>query len=106
MGYDIRTAYSFSSMIRSFSCKETERLWLGMSVNRFPDEILHRAIRKLRLLDSVSNVFELAIPSGNRLEALRGKRSGQWSLRINDQWRVCFQWVNHEAHNVEIVDYH
>lgn len=104
--YAIRIEDWCGLMIRSFGCRETEKLWHGQRITRFPDTIVRRAIRKLRLIDSASHVFELSIPAGNHLEALKGKRTGQWSIRINGQWRVCFRWVNHEAHDVEIVDYH
>lgn len=92
-------------MIRSFADKETERLsnrirtWRFASVDRI-------AFRKLRQIASVDRVEELAEPPGNRLEKLHGDREGQWSIRINDQWRICFEWRDKDAWQVEIVDYH
>ena len=91
-------------MIRSFSCRETERVWQGQSSRKFPGEIQVRALRKLRQLDAAATVEDLRNPTGNRLELLKGKRAGQMS--INDQWRICFRWVVRDAEDVEIVDYH
>ena len=93
-------------MIRSFRDKETERIWRGRESRKFPDDIQDRALRKLRQLDASLTLEDLRNPPGNRLEALRADRAGQWSIRINDQWRVCFRWSESEAHDVEIVDYH
>jgi proteic killer suppression protein len=93
-------------MIRSFSCKETERVWRGHSSRKFPGEIQDRALRKLRQLDAAATLEDLRNPPGNRLEALKGNRAGQMSIRINDQWRVCFRWSDRDAEDVEIVDYH
>ena len=93
-------------MILTFRCKETERIWQGGSSRKFPADILQRALRKLRQLDASQSVEDLRNPPGNRLEALKGGRAGQMSIRINDQWRICFRWGEHDAHDVEIVDYH
>jgi toxin HigB-1 len=93
-------------MIRSFADKETERIWEGMHSRRLPQDIQDAALRKLRILNRVRTVEELAIPPGNRLERLHGDRKGQWSIRLNIQWRICFNWENGNAHNVEIADYH
>ena len=93
-------------MIRSFSCKETERIWRGLRSRKFPGDIQDRALRKLRQLDASLIVDDLRNPPGNRLEALKGDRIGQWSVRINDQWRICFRWEKGEALDVEIADYH
>ena len=93
-------------MIRSFRCKGTERIWQGHTSRKFPADIQDRALRKLRQLDASRTVEDLRNPPGNRLEALKGERTGQMSIRINDQWRICFRWVGHDAHDVEIVDYH
>jgi proteic killer suppression protein len=93
-------------MIRSFRCKETERLWQGIPSRRFPRDIQDRALRKLRQLDAASTMDDLRHPPGNRPEVLKGDRQGQMSIRINDQWRICFVWRDGEAHGVEIVDYH
>jgi len=93
-------------MIRSFKCKETERIWNGRSSRQFPMSIQDRALRKLRQLDASRVLNDLRNPPGNRLELLRGSRSGQISIRINDQWRICFAWLDGDADDVEIVDYH
>ena len=94
------------SLIRSFSSKETERVWQGQSSRKFPREIQERALRKLRQLDAAAAIEDLRNPPGNRLELLKGERAGQMSIRINDQWRICFRWVEKDAEDVEIVDYH
>ncbi len=92
-------------MIRSFSCRRTERLFKDEDVREF--RAFERvARRKLLQLNAVATVGEMNAPPGNRLEALRGDRRGQWSVRINDQWRICFRWVDGGAEDVEIVDYH
>ena len=93
-------------MIVSFGSKETERIWQGQASRRLPADIQDRALRKLRQLDASRTVEDLRNPPGNRLEALKGQRAGQMSIRINDRWRICFGWVDHDAHDVEIVDYH
>jgi proteic killer suppression protein len=93
-------------VIRSFRCKETERVWQGQSSRKFPGEIQNRALRKLRQLSAAATIDDLRNPPGNRLEALKGDRAGQISIRINDQWRICFRWANGDAEDVEIVDYH
>ena len=93
-------------MIRSFSSKETERVWQGQSSRKFPREIQVRALRKLRQLDAAATIEDLRNPPGNRLDLLKGERAGQMSIRINDQWRICFRWVEKDAEDVEIVDYH
>ena len=93
-------------MIRSFACKETARIWQGQSSRKFPSDIQDRALLKLRQLDAAAIVDDLRNPPGNRLEALKGERKGQMSLRINDQWRICFHWADGDAIDVEIVDYH
>jgi proteic killer suppression protein len=91
-------------MIRSFRCKDTERLFDTWSCPRF-SAFARMALRKLNLLDAAEKLDDLRVPPGNRLEALHGDRKGQHSIRINDQWRVCFRWDS-GAHGVEIVDYH
>ena len=93
-------------MILSFRCKETEKIWQGRSSRQFPADIQDRALRKLRQLDASQSVEDLRNPPGNRLEALKGRRAGQMSIRIDDQWRICFRWIDRDAHEVEIVDYH
>ena len=92
-------------MIRSFRCADTEALSSGISVRRFAN-IAAVARRKLRQLDIAGRLDDLRVPPGNRLELLKGKRTGQHSIRVNDQWRVCFRWTNAGAEDVEIVDYH
>ena len=92
-------------MIKTFRCKETERLYHRTRCKRFAAiEIVAR--RKLRQIDSAAELHDLAAPPGNRLEALHGDREGQHSIRINDQWRICFVWRDSDVYNVEIVDYH
>ncbi|MEO6154600.1 MAG: type II toxin-antitoxin system RelE/ParE family toxin [Thermomonas sp.] len=93
-------------MIRDFSDREAEKLWQGTPSRRLPGDIQHVARRKLRMLNSATTLDDLRIPPANRLEALKGSRKGQYSIRINDQWRVCFRWKDGDAHGVEIVDYH
>jgi proteic killer suppression protein len=93
-------------MIRSFKCKETERIWNGEKSRKFPGDMQDRALRKLRQLDAAQTPNDLKHPPGNNLEALKGNRVGQKSIRINDQWRICFVWEDGEVHRVEIVDYH
>ncbi|MCB1553729.1 MAG: type II toxin-antitoxin system RelE/ParE family toxin [Xanthomonadales bacterium] len=93
-------------MIRSFSDKEAESIWGGTPSRKLPGSIQQVARRKLRMLNAAAVLEDLRIPPANRLEALKGDRKGQHSIRINDQWRICFQWKNGDAHDVEIVDYH
>lgn len=93
-------------MIKSFACRETAKIWEGDASRKFPRDIQDHALRKLRQLDAALTPDDLKNPPGNRLEALKGGRKGQMSIRINDQWRICFIWNNGEARDVEIVDYH
>jgi proteic killer suppression protein len=93
-------------MIRSFACHETERLFEERRSRVFPPTILRVALRKLAQLHAVTELLQLAIPPGNRLEALKGDRKGQHSIRVNDQWRVCFRWKPDGPHDVAIIDYH
>lgn len=92
-------------MIKSFDCSETAQLFAGKRVKRFAN-IAIVATRKLQQLDSAVTLDAMRAPPGNRLETLNGDRRGQHSIRVNDQWRVCFVWKTDGAHNVEIVDYH
>lgn len=92
-------------MIRSFKCFDTEALSKGNRVNRFAS-IAAIARRKLRQLEVAANLEDLSVPPGNRLKALKGDRAGQYSIRINRQWRICFRWTEAGGENVEIVDYH
>jgi toxin HigB-1 len=93
-------------VIRSFADRETERLFARIRSRRFPAELQRVMLRKLVQLDAVERLQDLRIPPGNRLEALKRDRSGQHSIRVNDQWRVCFRWADGDAFDVEIVDYH
>ncbi|PCI39242.1 MAG: plasmid maintenance system killer [Rhodospirillaceae bacterium] len=93
-------------MIKSFKCKETEKIWNGFKSKSFPGDIQDRALRKLRQLDASQNLDDLKNPRGNRLESLKGNRMGQMSIRINNQWRICFVWKDIEIQDIEIVDYH
>ena len=93
-------------MIRSFHDKDTERMFYRRRARKIPFEIHRRVKMKLNLIDAASSLNDLKVPPGNRLEQLSGDRAGQWSIRINQQWRVCFEWHEGDAYNVEIVDYH
>jgi proteic killer suppression protein len=93
-------------MILDFKCAETESIWHGRMSRRLPGEIQGIARRKLRMLNNAATLTDLRIPPANRLEALKGERKGQHSIRINDQWRLCFIWSTSGAAAVEIVDYH
>jgi proteic killer suppression protein len=93
-------------MIRSFADKHTAAIFAGVEVRKLPKAIQDAARRKLKLIDSTSRLEGLRVPPGNRLEALKGNRVGQWSIRINDQWRICFRWKDNDAWDVEVVDYH
>ena len=93
-------------MIKNFRSRETEKIWNGVRSKRLPRDIQQIARRKLRMLNNARSLNDLRVPPANRLEALKGSRSGQHSIRVNDQWRICFVWVDGDAVNVEIVDYH
>ena len=93
-------------MIRSFACPETEKLFNDESSRRLPTQIQRVARRKLLLLHQARRLDDLRAPPGNRLEPLRADRAGQHSIRINDQWRICFRWQGEDAFDLEIVDYH
>ena len=93
-------------MIRGFSDTETEMLFQGQRPKHLPNQIHRVALRKLLVLDAADSLQDLRLPPGNRLEKLKGKREGQHSIRINDQWRICFEWHDGDAYEVEITDYH
>ena len=93
-------------MIRSFRCRDTQRVFYDQPTQKFPPDILKKARIKLLLLDAAIRVEDLREPPSNRLEGLKGDRAGQYSIRINRQWRICFDWNDGSAENVEIVDYH
>lgn len=93
-------------MIKSFRCAETGRLFDGRFSRRIPTELQRTAARKLEMLDAATSMQALLAPPSNRLEKLKGDRAGEYSIRINRQWRVCFRWSGTDAFDVEIVDYH
>lgn len=93
-------------MIQSFADKRTAAVFAGLPVKRLPPELLVRAHRKLAVIDAATSLDELRLPPSNHLEPLLGDRLGQWSIRINNQWRICFRFAEGNVHDVEIVDYH
>jgi proteic killer suppression protein len=93
-------------MIKAFREKETEKIFNRQRSKKLPHDIQHSARRKLIILDAATELDTLRVPPGNRLEALKGNRKGQHSIRINDQWRICFRWETGDAYDVEITDYH
>ena len=93
-------------MIRSFSDSKTEQVFDRIRVSKWSKDIQRRALRKLLLIEAAENIEDLRVPPGNKLERLKGNRKGQYSIRINDQWRICFRWSSGNATDVEIVDYH
>lgn len=93
-------------MIKSFADADSERVFRGQRARRLPGSIRRRAVRKLLILNAAETVQVLRVPPGNRLERLKGDRAGQYSIRINDQWRICFIWKSGDAYEVEITDYH
>lgn len=93
-------------MIKSFKCKETEKIFRGKVSKKLPPELRRRALIKLHMIDAAENVLDLRIPPANFLEQLQGDRAGQHSIRINQQYRICFVWIDNSAYDVEIVDYH
>ena len=93
-------------MIKSFKDPYAQTIWRGKVARRLPPDIQNTARRKLRQLDAAAGLQDLRIPPNNKLEALSGNRAGQHSIRINDQWRICFVWRGTDAFDVEIVDYH
>lgn len=93
-------------MIQSFKCKETEKIWNQEYSKKFSEDIQRVALRKLFMIQRAKELKDLLAPPANRLEKLKGDRKDQYSIRINDQYRICFQWEDSNAYNVEIVDYH
>lgn len=93
-------------MIQSFADEETALIWSGRRSRRFPFDMQATALRKLRLLNQARALSDLRVPPGNRLEGLKDERAGQYSIRINDQWRICFVWWEGGPGDVQIVDYH
>jgi toxin HigB-1 len=93
-------------MIQSFANADTERVWRRQRVRRFGSDLQRMANRKLLIIDAAQTLNDLRVPPGNRLEHLRGDRAGQHSIRINDRWRICFNWTSAGAADVEITDYH
>jgi len=93
-------------VIKSFKDDETRKIYQRQRSRKFPFDIQQVALRKLRMINNAVTINDLRIPPANRLEKLSGDRAGQWSVRINDQWRVCFRWEGSDAYDVEITDYH
>ena len=93
-------------MIKSFNSKETEKIWNGFFSKSYPENIQGLARKKLRMLNNSYDLSDLMIPPSNRPEKLKGDRRGQYSIRINNQWRICFVWKDNDSYNVEITDYH
>jgi len=93
-------------VIRNFKDKETQKIFERQRSRKLPSEIQQVALRKLRMLNRAETLQDLRVPPGNRLERLTGNREGQYSIRINNQWRICFKWEEGDAIDVEIVDYH
>ena len=93
-------------MIKTFANKETERLYIKGKSKRLPSDLIKRAVRRLEYINLAMNLEDLRVPPSNRLHALKGDRKGQFSISINDQWRICFRYEDGDAYNVEITDYH
>jgi proteic killer suppression protein len=93
-------------VIKSFRSRETRKIFHRQFSGKFPHDIQQRAFMKLNAIDAATQLEDLGLPLSNRLEALKAERKGQWSIRINDQWRICFEWRDGNAEQVEIVDYH
>lgn len=93
-------------MLQSFGDKESERVWLRMAVRKFREDLQRVALRRLVIVDAAETISDLRVPPGNRLAKLSGDRAGQYSIRINDQWRICFRWTKAGPEEVTITDYH
>jgi proteic killer suppression protein len=107
MAFDVINAVRYYlHVIRSFRNREAERVFERERSRRLPPDVQRRAHRKMLLLDAAEALGDLRVPPGNRLERLRGDRAGQYSIRVNDQWRICFRWKRGDVYDVEIADYH
>ncbi len=93
-------------MIKSFNGEPTQKIYQREPTRKLPHSIQQVALRKLRMLNNATSLMDLRVPPSNRLEKLSGDRAGKWSIRINNQWRICFEWRESDAYEVEIVDYH
>ena len=93
-------------MIKTFKSDETQKIYQRQRSRKLPSDIQQIALRKLRMINNSASINDLRVPPANHLEKLSGNRTGQWSIRINDQWRVCFRWEGSDAYDVEIADYH
>lgn len=93
-------------MIKTFNNDETQKIYQRQRSRKLPSDIQQVALRKLRMINNAVSITDLRVPPANRLEKLSGNRAGQWSIRINEQWRVCFRWKGSDAYEVEIADYH
>jgi len=93
-------------MIKKFRCKETEKVFKRKFSRKLPRNIQRVALRKLNIIHAVLVIKDLLIPPSNNLKELKGKRKGQYSIRINNQWRICFKWIDNDAYDLEIIDYH
>jgi toxin HigB-1 len=105
--YRLTVLLNNDTMIVSFASKETELIFNEVRSRSFPEDIQRTALRKLRIIEAATSILDLQVPPGNRIEKLSGDREGQYSIRINDQWRICFTWTDeNNAQDVEIIDYH
>jgi proteic killer suppression protein len=95
-----------NAVIKTFKDDQTQKIFQRQRSRKLPSDVQQVALRKLRMINNAISINDLRVPPANRLEKLGGDRAGQWSIRINDQWRVCFEWQGSDVHNVEIVDYH
>ena len=101
-----RVALYNNDVIKSFKDVTTQQIYQRQPSRKLPADIQQVALRKLRMINNAFSINDLRVPPANHLEKLIGERAGQWSIRINDQWRICFEWQERDAYNVEIVDYH
>jgi toxin HigB-1 len=103
---DNDASHYYCMMIVSFKSKEAESIWNGIPSKRIPSYLQDTIRRKLRMINNSISINDLRIPPSNHLEQLKGDRKGQYSIRINDQFRICFEWIDGNSHNIDIVDYH